>query len=176
MANPIERLNNAIVALDFHARGPAVSNPDVERAVGLLVSHWLEFFVNEYQANPIIGIDQWTQRVEGYLRWYARAYALVPAAVRAKVPEPSAIDTTYQAMVRAEMDRIADAFQGVARESRDAVDAALGDQARKLAREMAEEVERVVSTTVDKARVATLAIGGFVAGLAVLYVSIKALR
>lgn len=176
MPNPLESLNNAIVSLDFHARAPAVQNPDVQRAIGLLVSHWLEFFVNEYQTSPLTGLDAWAPQLQGYLRWYARAYALVPQSVRAKVPAPSSIDVSYAAVVNAEIERVAEGFRSIGAESQRAIDQALGDQARKLAREMGTEAKRVLDETANKARVAALAIGGFVAGLAVLYVSLRALR
>ncbi len=107
MATPVERLNNAIVQLDWVATGAPGVSGGVKTAIRQLTEHWLRFYRDgSYWTLPD---PVWLPKLGRYVEWYTRAYCLVPVAVRAQAPRPQDIDPQFLELVNSTLARVVDA-------------------------------------------------------------------
>lgn len=143
MSTLAERVNNAIVALDFAA--PA-SPAGVRKAIADLATHWLNFWNSaERRLLPPAAIHA---KLVRYAKWYTRAYALVPATTQAKVPHPQTLDASVWAAWE-------DQFAHVAEGDAAAADFAV-ENLSKLKDELAKAHEQLLRTLMIVAGAATL--------------------
>jgi hypothetical protein len=103
-----ERINNAIVALDWAAAmSPSTTSPGVRQAIGQLAAHWQRFFRDgSYWVLPD---PVWASKLGRYVQWYARGYYLLAPAVRASLVAPAAIDPEFLELVNDTVKRMVDA-------------------------------------------------------------------
>lgn len=100
----VERLNNAIVKLDWVAGGQSAG---VKQAIRQLAEHWIRF----YRAGTYWQLPDpvWFAKLGRYVEWYTRGYALLPADVRAAAPAPADIDPQFLELVNDTARRVVDA-------------------------------------------------------------------
>lgn len=127
MTSPYEALNNAIVEIDWLTPG---SPKGVKRAVAELAAHWVKWWDSDERK---LGNTAAGKTLQRYAEWYARAWAIVPADVRAKVPAPAEIDTSWTALQDAAIRQITNAY--------DTKPAA--DVVKEAARELRDEIANV---------------------------------
>ena len=101
MSTLAERVNNAIVTLDFMA--PA-SPAGVKRAISDLAEHWLRFWDSAERRLSVPAALH--AKLVRYAKWYTRAFALVPKAVQDQVPHPSTLDASVWAMWEDQLNHI----------------------------------------------------------------------
>jgi hypothetical protein len=140
-----ERVNNAIVRLDFLAPSKPAG---VRTAIADLAVHWLAFWNSaERRLLPPATLHA---KVARYAKWYTRAFALVPAAVQAKVPHPQTLDATVWAAWEDQLSHMAEG------------DAAAGQFAaenlKKLQTELAKAHDVLMRTVLIVGGVATAAL------------------
>jgi hypothetical protein len=87
MSTTAERVNNAIVTLDW--RAPAAP-AGVKRAVTDLAAHWVAYWNSAQRrlAPPLAEMA----KLERYAAWYTRAWALMPEALREELTHPRDLD------------------------------------------------------------------------------------
>lgn len=147
-ASVMERLNNNIVAIDWHTSLSRASE-GVKRSIGQLAQHWVEFWNSTArQALPPLLLRG---RLERYAEWYARAYVLVPADVRTKVLNPALLDPSTSALVEESVRQAIDVYGSAAEAAKQlASDIAMApakmaeDVARGMARGAADEMKSAV--------------------------------
>lgn len=125
--NTVERLNNAIVKLDWAAMGAPVS-VSVKAAIRQLTEHWLRFYRDgSYWTLPD---PVWFAKLGRYVEWYTRGYYLLPAASRVSVPKPTNIDPQFLELVNDTFGRVVaanvDTATAAAGLARDTADRAMG--------------------------------------------------
>jgi hypothetical protein len=104
MASAVERINNAIVALDWAATNAPEVSGGVKAALRQLTTHWLRFYRDgSYWTLPD---PVWLPKLGRYVEWYTRAYCLVPVAVRAQAPRPQDIDPQFLELVDGTLARV----------------------------------------------------------------------
>ena len=84
-----ERLNTAILALDWHAPAKPAG---VKKAITDLANHWVSY-VNSSERRVAPPITQGA-KLSRYAEWYTRGWALMPAEVRDALTHPRDIDAT----------------------------------------------------------------------------------
>lgn len=134
MSSAAEELNNAIGKLDFAARIAPIDDAR-KRAVAKLAAHWQKYFWRRTFRN--LPQATYLDLLNGYVRWYTRAYQLLPEASRASLTPPGAIDVSFGSAVEDEVRRIAEVAKDASVVARDAVEAG-----RQTAAKLAEVGER----------------------------------
>lgn len=130
MTTAAERLNNAIVKLDWVT--PAQPK-GVKLAVSSLASHWVAFWSSaERKALPPAAL---APKLARYAAWYARAWALVAPDVRAQCPNPRDLDVGFLAAVEDQLRAIAEGAQAVIAQGGD-LNTYLKEKARGLRDEL----------------------------------------
>lgn len=87
------RLNNAIVKLAWAAGGAPISDGR-KASIRALESHWAAFWRSTERTvtpTPVL-----LPKLKRYVRWYTRAWILLPRATRETVPSPGSIDPTLK--------------------------------------------------------------------------------
>lgn len=130
-----EALNNAIIALDWAAPGEPKG---VKRAIGELAKHWVAFWNGERTSMGRVELGQKLQR---YAQWYARAWALVAPEIRAQVPDPRSIDTSWNALLTDEIRQVLEGAQAAVNAG-----ATVQEYVKDQAKGLRDELERVHST------------------------------
>jgi hypothetical protein len=123
MSSTAERLNNAIVTLDWRAQMDPRVDDGRKVAIGQMASHWLAYWNSadrRFQLVPIASVP----KLQRYAEWYAKGWALVPADLRAQLVHPRDLDTSVWAGVEDQLQFMAEGNQA----------------AFKLAQEVAETV------------------------------------
>lgn len=91
-----QRLNNAIYKLALHARGQV--NARRFASINELARHWASFWQSEERR--LTPTNVLYPKLIRYLRWYTRAWELVPPQVKQLVPSPDKIEPSAgQAML-----------------------------------------------------------------------------
>lgn len=91
-----ERINNAIVRLATRSKHEV--SPERYAAIDALARHWWNFWQSEERRLTPTAILY--PKLIRYLRWYTRAWVLVPPAVKQDVPSPDSIEPSAgQAMM-----------------------------------------------------------------------------
>lgn len=124
MASTEERINNAIVRLGYLTSGSREVSPGVRKAVELLGSEWLRW----WGARPVSVVrltdPEYVGKLKRWAEWYARAWALVPAAVRKGCPDPREIEPSWSASLADEAHVLTDAKTASAKLSKEIAEAA----------------------------------------------------
>jgi hypothetical protein len=153
-----ERLNNAIVQLDwvFPAKPEGT-----RKAVADLAQHWIAWWDSAERralsaAGPT-GAAAMHAKLERYAAWYARAYALAPTKVQAKVRHPRDLDVSVLATVEDQLNQLAEGAQAAA---------AAGGKVATFAAEQAKALREEIGEGLAFARNSMMALFGFgIAGL-----------
>jgi len=96
----MESLNNAIASISMVSAN-AQASAGVKKAVNDIVQSWVAFWQSaERKYLPDAALSG---KAERYLQWYARAYVLVPKAVRDKCPDPRRIDVSWAKLAEQSM-------------------------------------------------------------------------
>ena len=142
MTTTAERVNNAIAALDWRMPGTPEGS---KRAVSALAQHWVRYWGSAERrlAPPLTQ----AAKLERYVAWYARAWALAPEALRAELAHPSDLDASVWAAVE---DQVAYMLEG-----NEAAARAAAASAAALASELKSAAPRLVLGLVIVGGVAT---------------------
>ena len=117
MATAAEKLNNAIVRLDFVTVGAPVSLAR-KSAIGDLTRAWQLFWDSgERHLLPDAAL---TSRYAGFAAWYARAWLLLPPAQRKLCVDPREIDTSFLSVSEATIASALDSYQAAGEAAADA--------------------------------------------------------
>lgn len=112
MSNAVERLNNAISAITV-ATTRSNASAGVKAAVEAMGNHWGRYWRED---RPTDGV--WDQdRLERYLKWYTRAWCIVPESVRTVVPRPDSIDVAWSKLALDSIAQYTDSAAGAVRDA-----------------------------------------------------------
>lgn len=107
----LENLNNAIACLSLHAPGSTASQ-GVKDACAQLVSTWVSWWQSGergYLPDALL-----SAKAQRFLQWYARAYVLVPQAVRNRCPDPRSVNVDWSSMAADTMRRTMEEYKRAA--------------------------------------------------------------
>ena len=141
MPTPEENLNNAISRLGV-ATTQSTASEGVKKAVRDLTAHWSKFWRSGERAltpGPMLA-----SKLERYVKWYARAWVLLPSAARAQAPAPQAIDVTWQSLATATVSQQVDSMRAVAADASHGA-AELGQWVDAKAQKLASEIVKPVA-------------------------------
>jgi hypothetical protein len=171
--HPVERLNNAILDLEWRARS-AVQNKDVMNSITQLSIAWVAWYEAIYRqtyvvltpagssfAPPFYDNTPIVEKFGRFVAWYARAYVLVPSEFRKTLLDPRDFDDYEAEIARREIARVLDALGA----SADVTTIATTDIS-KAARELLEELK-------EGAKKAASGIGQMMAGVGVAWLVIS---
>lgn len=148
-----ERINNAIVDIDWATPSTSGMKPALDDLVG----HWLRFWDSaDRRALPPLALHA---RLVKYAEWYARAWALSKPAVRERAPDPRALDASITAAVEDQIKQVAEGAQATAAAGSDVADY-VAEQAKGLREELGTLHTKLLTTFVI---VGVIAIGGLLA-------------
>lgn len=102
-----ERLNNAIAQIDWIAQLDPNVPVGTKRAIRDMTTHWAAFWKSEERKLlPNIALQG---KLERYVKWYTRAWVLVPQSVQAQVVRPDQIDVQWSKLA---LDSVANWNEG----------------------------------------------------------------
>jgi len=107
VATAAEKLNNAIVRLDFVAQGAPITFGR-KSAIGDLSRAWQLFW--DSGERHLFDDTALQPRYARFLEWYARAWLLLPPASRPLAPDPREIDVSYLTLADGVISRAIDAY------------------------------------------------------------------
>ena len=138
-----EEVNNAIVKIGYLSANPGlVPNEGIRKSVKDLADHWDGFWKSKKR--QLLPAPALLGSLKNYVKWYARAYWLVPPLVRKSLVPPTALDPTWGRVQDEWASRVMD-------------DSAYAtDQAKKVAKKAAAAAERAIKLGSSS----VLAIGG----------------
>jgi hypothetical protein len=140
VSSTAERLNNAIVTLDFRAQlDPSISR-GVKKAVAELATSWVNYWNSADRRIELMPIAR-VPKLQRYAAWYGRAWALMPEALRAALAHPETLDATVWAGIEDNVQFVAEGGQATA------------IAAKKLATEVATAAGKGVSSLLSPALV-----------------------
>jgi hypothetical protein len=108
-SDAIESLNNAIAKLDFAVQMDPSMPTGSKAAVASMAAHWRGFWNSTERAMlPNLAL---TSKLDRYLKWYTRAWAISSPAARAQAPRPDQIDVAWSALALSSLKNWTDGAQ-----------------------------------------------------------------
>lgn len=97
----IEKLNNAIAQIDFACEMDPTMPKGSKKAVHAMRVHWRAFWYSTERA--VMPNSVLRPKLERYVKWYTRSWAISPPSVQAQVVRPDQIDVSWQALALASL-------------------------------------------------------------------------
>lgn len=112
-----ESTNNAIVKMAYLSAFPQnVPNADVRASVQHLADHWQTFWAGTKRT--VLPVPALESQLKAYVRWYARAFHLLPPALRSQLVAPAGLEPTWGKLFDEQAQRIREGAQNGGRAAR----------------------------------------------------------
>lgn len=138
-ATSAERVNNAIYKLE-RASFALSKGHGTRKAIKQLADHWNNYWSGARKTEALPS----PKRLQRYVQWYARGWALLPPALRAECPDPRLIDVSFGAAAEDQVRAILEGAEASAQATSSAA-AYVRDESAKLAAEIADSAERLAN-------------------------------
>lgn len=110
MSTTAERINNAILALDWNVPAEPAG---VRASIAQLAVHWVSYW-NSAERRLAPPLTQ-TAKLQRYAAWYARGWALVPEQLRATLVHPRDVDATVWSAIEDQLTYTIEGNEAAAR-------------------------------------------------------------